>query len=99
MCAGAGEGFTINVPLPWHSGHAAAFAAFERVVAPAARRFRPDLILVSAGFDAHWADPLERLQWQSGTYHWLAGRLRQLALELCGGRLLLLLEGGWVRRV
>ena len=55
---GGGEGATINVPLPGDSGQAAALAAWEEVVAPAARRFAPDIILVSAGYDAHWRDPL-----------------------------------------
>ena len=69
-------------------------AAFDEIVAPAARRFQPDIILVSAGYDAHWQDPLEHLQWQSATFHWLTAAVRRLAKELCGGRLLLLLEGG-----
>ncbi len=47
-----------------------------------------------AGYDAHWQDPLEHLQFQSGTFHWLTARMQQLAAELCGGRLLMLLEGG-----
>ncbi|KAI3424719.1 hypothetical protein D9Q98_008108 [Chlorella vulgaris] len=93
--AGAGAGATINVPLPWHSGHAAAQQAFELVIAPAARRFKPDLLLISAGYDAHVADPLEHLQFQAATYHWLTSRLCELAAELCGGRLLLVLEGGY----
>ncbi|KAI7838657.1 hypothetical protein COHA_007583 [Chlorella ohadii] len=92
---GAGAGATINVPLAWHSGHAAFQRAFERVVAPAARRFAPDLVIVSAGYDAHYEDPLEKLQLQAGSYHWLAAAVRRLAEELCGGRLLLLLEGGY----
>ncbi|KAL4422258.1 hypothetical protein ABPG75_008455 [Micractinium tetrahymenae] len=92
---GAGAGATLNVPLPWYSGHSAAQRVFETVVAPAARRFGPDLIIVSAGYDAHWQDPLEHLQFQSATYHWLAGAVRDLAAELCSGRLLLLLEGGY----
>lgn len=47
---------------------------FDRVVAPAAQRFAPDLILVSAGYDAHWRDPFQQLQLRSSTYHQLAGR-------------------------
>lgn len=179
--AGAGEGTTINVPLPQHSGHAAALRAMEEVVGPAARRFGPQLIIVSAGgrplgrggaeavhsravgrvglhmrgglgpggpravahslldlhlphcfwlppqhppsstgalrlvlsplgasnsaappalpwppagYDAHWQDPLECLQYQSATYHALASAVLALAQELCGGRCLFLLEGG-----
>ncbi|PSC68285.1 Histone deacetylase 14 [Micractinium conductrix] len=92
---GAGRGTTINVPLPRHAGHACALAVFDGVIAPAARAFRPDLILVSAGFDAHWRDPFQQLQFRSSTYHQLAARLAGLAGELCGGRLAFLLEGGY----
>ena len=77
------------------SGQEAALAAFDEVVAPAARRFRPDIILTSAGYDAHWRDPLAGLQYRSSTYHALSARLASLAEELCGGRLVFLLEGGY----
>ncbi len=92
---GAGEGTIVNVPLPAYAGD----QAFERVGAeilePFARRFRPDALIVSAGFDAHWRDPLARLQLTTHGYFWLAGRLARLADELCGGRLILTLEGGY----
>ena len=68
------------------SGDQAAAAALARIVAPAARRFRPDIILTSAGFDAHWRDPLEKLSYQSATYHALLGGLQGLADALCGAR-------------
>lgn len=92
---GAGRGTTINVPLPRHAGEACILSVFDSVIAPATRRFRPDIILVSAGFDAHWRDPFQQLQFRSGTYHKLATRLRSLAAQLCGGRLVFLLEGGY----
>ncbi|CAL8471589.1 g11131 [Coccomyxa elongata] len=92
---GEGKGSTINVPLPIASGDEVAGQGFERIIAPAARRFAPDIILVSAGFDAHWRDPLEQLNFQSATYHKLVSGLRDLADELCGGRLVVLLEGGY----
>eukprot|EP00884_Botryococcus_braunii_P023061 jgi/Botrbrau1/9439/Bobra.0252s0062.1 len=92
---GKGRGTTINIPLPEGSGDAAAKMAFEKIVVPAARRFQPDLILVSAGYDAHWRDPLEHLQYQSSTYHALLSGLKNLAQELCGGRLVVVLEGGY----
>lgn len=66
------------------SGDEAAAAAMARIVAPAARRFAPDIILTSAGFDAHWRDPLEKLNYQSATYHALLAGLQGLADELCG---------------
>ncbi|KAL4422935.1 hypothetical protein ABPG75_009132 [Micractinium tetrahymenae] len=92
---GLGRGATINVPLPRYAGDASMMHVFDGVVAPAAERFRPDIILVSAGFDAHWRDPFQQLQLRSSTYHRLACRLRELAGRLCGGRLLFLLEGGY----
>ena len=92
---GDGEGATINVPLPPGSGDAAALAAFDEIVAPAAARFNPDIILVSAGYDAHWRDPLAGLSFRTGTYHRLSARLRELSTELCGGRVVFLLEGGY----
>ncbi|PRW56020.1 histone deacetylase 14 isoform X1 [Chlorella sorokiniana] len=92
---GAGEGATINVPLPGDSGHTAALDVFETIVAPAAQRFKPDIILVSAGYDAHWRDPLAGLQFRTSTYHALGACLKQLADQLCGGRIVFLLEGGY----
>ncbi|MDE3096714.1 MAG: histone deacetylase [Chloroflexota bacterium] len=93
--AGAGQGFTINVPLPAGCGDAAYARVFDEVVLPALRRFRPGLLLVSAGFDAHFADPLANERLSVDGYGALAGRLIAAARELCGGRLLLALEGGY----
>ncbi len=86
---------TINAPLPRGVAGTDALAVFDQVVAPAARRFRPDIILVSAGYDAHERDPFQLLQYASADYHALAVRLRALAGELCGGRLCFFLEGGY----
>lgn len=93
--SGQGHGATINIPLPGGAGDAAMRAAFSRIVEPAARRFAPDAILVSAGYDAHALDPLASMQLHAGTYHWMSSRLAALARQLCGGRLLLVLEGGY----
>ncbi|GAB4823176.1 hypothetical protein N2152v2_011276 [Parachlorella kessleri] len=93
--SGPGAGATINIPLPGDSGHEAMLAVFDEVIAPALRRFEPNLIIVSAGYDAHWRDPLGGLQLRTATYHALAERIRGLAEELCQGRLLLVLEGGY----
>ena len=90
-----GAGSVINVPLPAGAGDEALGQAFGEVLLPAARRFRPDLILVSAGMDAHWRDPLAGLQASvSGIAH-LVQVLMALAEEQCGGRLVLALEGGY----
>ncbi|KAK9805350.1 hypothetical protein WJX73_004940 [Symbiochloris irregularis] len=92
---GKGRGATIDIPLPTGSGQWAAEHVFDSVIASAARRFKPDILLVSAGYDAHWRDPLAGLNFQSATYHLLAGKLQSLAQELCGGRLVFVLEGGY----
>ncbi|OUS47651.1 histone deacetylase family protein [Ostreococcus tauri] len=90
-----GIGATINIPLPPGSGDKAVLTAFEEVVMPGAARFKPDFIIVSAGYDAHWRDPLAGLTFRSGTYHRLCTKLKELANELCEGRIVFLLEGGY----
>lgn len=92
---GAGEGANINLPLPGGAGAMAARLAFDAIVAPAAQRFKPDIILVSAGYDAHWRDKLAGLQFTTSAYHALGEGIRELADELCGGRLVFFLEGGY----
>ncbi len=90
-----GAGTVINLPLPAGAGDRAFAEIFDRVVGPAAERFRPQFLLASAGFDAHWADPLAELQLScSGFYH-LALALADLARRLCEGRLVFVLEGGY----
>ncbi|HOG48815.1 MAG TPA: histone deacetylase, partial [Anaerolineae bacterium] len=92
---GAGAGSIVNVPLPARAGDTAARRAFEEILTPVARRFQPELILASAGYDAHWRDPLADLSFSiAGTAH-LAQMLKDLAAELCQGRLVLALEGGY----
>jgi acetoin utilization deacetylase AcuC-like enzyme len=68
---------------------------FQELIVPAARQFRPDLILVSAGFDAHWQDPLAVAGLSLTGYGQIAQTLVQLADELCEGRILFVLEGGY----
>lgn len=92
---GEGAGATVNVPLPPGQGDAAFAAIFEQVVWPLARRFAPELILVSAGFDGHWADPLGGLLLTLSGYDHLARELVRLAGALCGGRIVFVLEGGY----
>ena len=98
---GAGEGATVNVPLPADAGRSALLAAWDEVVAPAALRFQPDLILVSAGYDGHWADPLATgFQATSGTYHALSARVAALAAAAAPPGapplpVVFLLEGGY----
>lgn len=96
---GAGEGYTVNVPVPAGVGEATYLQAFEKILAPVARRFSPDLILVSAGYDAHWRDPLAGVQLTVASFAELARRVQTLAAELCEGRWLCTLEGGYDEEV
>lgn len=92
---GAGKGYNINVPLPPGSGRDAYIATFEKVVAPALRRFRPDLIYIASGFDGSIYDPLGRMMVTSTTYRKLTQIMLAVADEVCGGRLVLSHEGGY----
>jgi acetoin utilization deacetylase AcuC-like enzyme len=92
---GAGFGRTLNLPIPVASGDAAFAAVFDRVVEPAVADFSPELILVSAGFDAHAADPLGDLQCTASGFAQLLHRTRYLADVHAEGRLVLNLEGGY----
>lgn len=85
----------VNAPLPQHSGDQA-FAALTRdLITPLARHFRPQLMLVSAGFDAHWRDPLTTLGVTTAGFYAISRRLVELAGELCRGKIVFVLEGGY----
>jgi acetoin utilization deacetylase AcuC-like enzyme len=92
---GAGLGTTINVPLPATTGYETYEPVFRQVMAPAADRFDPELILVSAGFDAHWKDPLGGMYLSTAGYAKLTGIIIELAQYLCNGRLVFVQEGGY----
>jgi acetoin utilization deacetylase AcuC-like enzyme len=92
---GAGEGTVLNVPLPAHVGDAGFAQVFAELAWPLAERFRPDLILVSAGYDAHWNDPLAQMNLSLAGYAWLAQELVRMAEQLCDGRIVFTLEGGY----
>lgn len=91
----AGTGFTINMPLAAGHGDASYARLFEQVVWPAARRFEPELILVSAGFDAHWSDPLAGMRLSLSGYAHLSRELIRMAHQFCGGKVVFVLEGGY----
>ncbi len=93
--AGAGLGYTVNVPLPAGVGDAGFARIYDEVLAPIAERYRPELILVSAGYDAHWDDPLAGLRLSLAGYWRLAKTVAALADRLCDGRLVVTLEGGY----
>jgi len=88
-------GTIINVPLPAGTGDDGLHRAFEEILVPVARRFKPDLILTSAGFDGHWRDPLARFLVSVQGFARLVQLLKGLAAECCHGRLVLALEGGY----
>lgn len=92
---GRGEGATVNVPMPAACGDDEYLAVFARVLAPIARGFHPDLIILSAGFDAHRDDPLASMEVSEAGYYGMSASVRALADELCGGRLACVLEGGY----
>ncbi|XP_058186480.1 histone deacetylase 14, chloroplastic isoform X2 [Rhododendron vialii] len=92
---GNGEGATLNLPLPAGSGDMAMRTVFDEVILPCAQRFQPDIILASAGYDGHVLDPLASLQFTTGTYYMLAANIKQLAKDLCRGRCVFFLEGGY----
>lgn len=93
--SGAGRGYTLNIPLAGGHGDASYRRLFDEVVRPAVERFDPDLMLISAGFDAHWVDPLASMQLTLGGYDYLARECISLAERLCDGRIVFVMEGGY----
>lgn len=89
------HGQILNVPLRQGSGSAAMRAAYCTEILPAVAKWKPNLILLSAGFDAHQADPLAGLEWQTDDYAWLTHQICDLAAECCDGRVVSCLEGGY----
>ena len=92
---GAGLGANMNIPLPPGTGHASYLMAMERLVLPALHRFKPDAIIVACGFDASAVDPLGRMLATAETFRLMTRAVKQAAEELCGGRLVLVHEGGY----
>jgi len=92
---GKGIGTTVNVPLPAWCGDEEYSQVFQQILVPVAHRFQPELILVSAGYDAHWLDPIGSMQLSVSGFAQMVQILKRLALELCQGRLILALEGGY----
>jgi acetoin utilization deacetylase AcuC-like enzyme len=92
---GEAQGTKINIPLRPKTGDEGIKQLYREVVFPALRRFQPELILVSVGFDAHWKDPLANIDLSLAGYHWLCQNLVDLAAELCQGKIVFTLEGGY----
>jgi len=92
---GAGEGYTINVPLPAGCGDGEYLGVFRDVIFPAAKKFQPDWILVSAGFDAHRRDPLGGMNVSEAGFAAMARAVLRLAEQFSQNRIAFLLEGGY----
>jgi acetoin utilization deacetylase AcuC-like enzyme len=92
---GRGRGFTINVPLEVGAVNEDYRIVFDEVVLPVVRQVKPDLILVSAGFDAHERDPLAGMRLTTPAFAAMTMELRRVADECCGGRILAVTEGGY----
>ena len=90
-----GYGATLNLPLPYRTGDVGFTQLYDQVILPAVRRFDPQLMLISAGYDGHWDDPLGPLSLSISGYAALTQRLVALAGELCAGKIALILEGGY----
>lgn len=88
----------VNVPLSARSGKDEMREAYEAKIIPMLADFRPDFILISAGFDADYRDPLAQLNWHPEDFSWLTLKLRELATQSCGGRIVSMLEGGYDRQ-
>ena len=92
---GRGEGYTINVPVPSGYGDAEYAAIFHLLLEPIAQEFEPQLVLVSAGFDAHKLDPIGRMAMTDQGFAALVHSVRKIADTYCNGRYVLTLEGGY----
>ena len=92
---GVAGGTTVNIPLPAGCGDAEYLSVFREVVVPAAKRFDPQLILVSSGYDPHWVDHLAMMQVSTIGFAEMVKIVKGLADALCGGRAVFCLEGGY----
>lgn len=92
---GEGKGTTINIPFPAFTGDKGYQKASEQVIIPALKRFHPEFLFVSVGFDAHGEDPLSSIQLSLAGYNVICRALMKAAEEICQGRIIFCLEGGY----
>jgi acetoin utilization deacetylase AcuC-like enzyme len=92
---GAGEGFTLNIPMSAGSADEEYLTAFEEKVILAADSFAPDFVLISAGFDAHQDDPLAGIRLSDDIYYQMSKTMKEISERHCSGRLISFLEGGY----
>lgn len=93
--SGRGRGATLNCPMPAGATDSAYERAFFEEILPKLDHFKPDCVIISAGFDAHRDDPLADVQLSTQCFHWMTERLMEVAAQHGGGRLLSVLEGGY----
>jgi len=93
--SGAAEGTTVNIPLPGGSGDDEYRQVFEQIIVPVTGRFRPGLILVSAGYDPHWKDRLAMMEVSTTSFAEMVRFIKELADELCNGKVVITIEGGY----
>ncbi|HUO05394.1 MAG TPA: histone deacetylase [Candidatus Binataceae bacterium] len=92
---GAGMGFTVNLPMAAEWSDAEYMRVFDRMIMPIGREFKPEIVLVSAGFDCHFRDPLASMRVTEAGFGAMARRVKRLAAECCGGKMVAALEGGY----
>ena len=95
MGAGAGIGFTVNVPMPAKFGDPEYLRVFDELIIPIGAAFKPEFILVSAGFDNHFRDPLGGMSVTEDGFLQMTRRVKRLAAEVCDGKMVCVLEGGY----
>ncbi|MDD4860381.1 MAG: histone deacetylase [Dehalococcoidales bacterium] len=93
--SGPAKNNIVNIPLPPGCGDTEYLHVFSRIIVPAVQRFKPQMIMVSAGYDPHWADPLAAMQVTVTGFARMTGIIKRLAEEFCSGRMVLTLEGGY----
>lgn len=92
---GEGKGYTVNVPLPFKTDDRLYYEAFDQIAAPILRQFKPEFMLVSAGFDGHYTDPVGELALSMQGYARIFSKILSLASSLCGSKIVATLEGGY----
>ncbi len=90
-----GQGYTVNIPLPFRTSDKAYLKAFDQIVTPIAQQYKPEFILVSAGFDGFYPDPIGSLSLSAHIYTEIYFRTLNLSSQFCNGRLVAILEGGY----
>lgn len=93
--ADKGHGYNLNIPIPEGFTDEVYIETFEKIVIPAARKYKPQLIFLAAGYDAHYKDTLSGLNLTSPIYDYLSKKVVELSEELCNGKLITCLEGGY----